>query len=98
MPEFGAGGGPGISAAPDDLANIRAELNKITVGKDDYLVITVHQRPMLRRDQAEAILHQVQRALPQLQGRVIIKPSDITVESKPREEVKADANVPPWLR
>lgn len=79
------------------LADIQVEVALLNPGPTDYIVITVDQ-PNLSREQAGQISDYLHRSWPQLAGRIIVKAANIQVESKTREEVVADDNVPPWLR
>jgi hypothetical protein len=78
--------------------DLLADAERLTIGPDDYLVVTVHEPKHLSRQMAAELSDYIHRAFPQLGNRIIVKPPDIELQSKPREEVVADAGIPPWLR
>lgn len=81
------------------LGALRAELTKLTIGPDDYVVVTVSQPPYLTREQARAIFDQVHEAMPHVDRKhIIVKPASIEIEVKTREEVAAENDIPPWRR
>lgn len=84
--------------APHSLSDLSVELQRLTIRKDDYLVITVNEPKHFTQSQARQLSEYVHRSLPQLAGRIIIKAADIEIEVAPREEAVANANIPPWLR
>lgn len=81
------------------IAGLRVQMEKLNIGKDDYVVITVRQPPYLSREQAYTIFDQMHKAMPHLdRNHIIVKPASIDIEVKTREEVAADADIPSWVR
>jgi len=81
------------------IAGLRTTLQKMTIQKDDYVVVTIHEPRYVSREQAYRVFEMIHQAMPHLdRNHVIVKPADIEIEVKTREEVADLADIPSWVR